>query len=188
MKKLIFPIVLAFILFALSLATAENTPATRLSLKGLGGIGLRVQPIDPKAQRDGLSTRQIRAAVEARLRKAKIRLLTPEQQGKTLHRACLLVNVATSKLSTGEHLYSIHVEVTQWVATLTNPKRTVTTAIPVPAKTWSAPSVFGITPAKGIRQDAQEAVGAMVDEFIDAYYQANPGETALHAGRVGRLR
>ena len=174
MKRLILPIVLASTLSAASLATAENTPATRLSLKGLKGIGLRVQPVDPEAQRDGLSTRQVRADVEAQLRKAKIRLLTPDEQRQTAQKPSLLVNVATSKLSTGEHLYSIHVEVAQWVATLANPKLTIAEAVPVPAKTWSAPSVFGIAPAKGIKQDARKAVRAMVDEFIRAYSQANP--------------
>lgn len=188
MRRLMLPAVLAFSAAAGAPALAENSPATRLSLKGLEGIAIRVGPIDPDAQKDGLSAHAIQLAVHSQLRKAGLRVLTPEQQRQMLRRPCLLVNVATSKLNTGEHLYSIQVDVTQWVASLADPEVTVTAAIPVPAKTWSPANVFGIAPADQIIQHAQSAVSAMVDEFIDAYYKANPSETAFQTRRGLRLR
>lgn len=188
MKKLVLPVVLVLSAAAGGLAIAENTPTTRLSLKGLHPIGIRVEPIAAEAQKDGLSARAIHAAVHSQFRKAGLRVLTPEQRRQTLRRPCLVVNVATSKLNTGEHLYSIQVEVTQWVASLANPKLTVTAAIPVPAKTWSPATVFGIAPADQMNRDVRSAVDAMVEEFIDAYYKANPSETAFQARRGRRLR
>lgn len=185
MKSLTLLTVLVLTLAAAAPALAENSPATRLSLKGLNGIGLRVEPIDLEADKDGLSTRAVQSAVESRLRKAGIRLLTPEQRRQAPGRPCLVVNVATSKLNTGEHLYSIHVELTQWVASLVNPKVTVTGAIPVPAKTWSPANRFGIAPANQIGRHAQGMVGTMVDEFVDAYYKANPGKMAFYVRRGG---
>jgi len=84
--------------------------------------------------------------------------------------------VATSKLDTGEHLYSICLEVTQWVALLIDPEATVAKAIPVPASTWSPRGCFGIVPASDLSEDVGGAVDRMADEFIDAYRQANPAE------------
>jgi hypothetical protein len=179
MKRLVLPTVLTSALFLSAGALGENTPASRLSLKGLQGVALRVDPIDPAAGKDGLTVAAIRSAVQARLRKAQIPVLTAQQQREQLRRPCLVVQVATSKLSTGEYLYAVRVEMSQWVASLANPAVTVSQAIPVPAATWSARSVFGIVPAEHLRRDAQGAVDRMADEFINAYHQANPSETAF---------
>ena len=189
MKRLTLLAVLIPALLAVTAAMGENTPASRLSLIGLQGVGLRVDPIDRAAGKDGLSPATIRAAVEARLRKAQIPVLTAQQQREQLRRPCLVVQVATSKLNTGEYLYAVRVEMSQWVASLANPSVTVSQAIPVPASTWSARSVFGIVPAEHLRRDAQGAVDRMVDEFIDAYHTANPSETAFQMRRqFGALR
>jgi len=188
MKWFTMWVVSAWVLLSVVSVRAENNPATRLSLKDLGGIAIYVEPIGAKAQQDGLSMRAIRGAVESRLRKAEIAVLSPEQQQKLLRRPCLVVRLDTSKLSTGEYLYSIHVEVTQWVASLADPAVTVAQAIPVPATTWSAAGVFGITPSGELSRDAHRAVDNMVGEFIDAYYKANPSQTAFRLRRIGKLR
>jgi len=178
---------LAWVLLSVVNVRAENNPATRLSLKDLGGIAIHVEPIGAKAQKDGLSLRAIRGAVESRLRKAEIAVLTHEQQQKLPRRPRLVVRLDTSQLSTGEYLYSIHTEVTQWVASLADPEVTVAQAIPVPATTWSAAGVFGITPPGELSRDAHHAVDKMVGEFIDAYYKANPSQTAFRLRRIGKL-
>jgi hypothetical protein len=183
MSRLLLPSAPLLALIAATIVTAENVPATRISLKGLGGVAIRVEPIDPQAQRDGLLAQDVQLAVRSQLDKAGISVLTPRQQQLLPRKPCLRISVATSKLSTGEHLYSIQVEVLQWVASLANPTATVTTAMPMPAQTWSATQMFGIAPAAQIKQDARDAVRAMVDEFIDAYGKANPSETATPARR-----
>lgn len=187
MKIPLLPTVLVLTLAACASAEAEDSPASRLSLKGLRGIAVRIDPIAASAQKDGLSASAIRTAVESRLRKGAIRVLTADQQRQTSQRACLVVRVATSKLSTGEHLYAIQVEVSQWVASLSDPTLTVSAAIPIPATTWTAGSVFGITTDKQLEQDAVGAVGKMAEQFIGAYHKANPSDTAFRF-RAGRVR
>lgn len=183
MLRLLLPSAPLLALIAATVATAENVPATRISLKGLEGVAIRVDPIDPQAQRDGLLSQDLQVAVRSQLDTAGIAVLTPQQQQRLPRKPCLRISVATSKLSSGEHLYSVQVEVLQWVASLANPALTVTTAVPMPAQTWSATQMFGIAPAAQIKQDARDAVRAMVDEFIDAYRKANPSETASPARR-----
>jgi hypothetical protein len=178
MKTLILPPVFLLTVAAAIVAQAQNTPATRASLKGLPGIGLSVEPLSADAQRDGLSDGAIRSAVETRLRKAGIRLLTREQQMQMPQRPCLEVRVALSKLAAGEYLYSIHVECAQWVASQANPNLSVAAATPLPARTWSAPNAFGIAPVKEIGSSVQNAVLTMVDEFVEAHANANRSEVA----------
>ena len=183
MKDLLWPTGLGATLLLAAVARAENIPATRLSLKGLEGVALEVAEIQPDAARDGLSNTAIRSAVESRLRKAKIGLLTRDQKLRTPRRPSLCVNVATTRLDTGEYLYTVCLELTQWVALLTDPQATVGAATPVPAKTWSPAGCFGIVPADELREDVDRVVGEMVDEFIDAFHMANPTESAFRAGK-----
>jgi hypothetical protein len=155
-------------------ATAEDNPTTRLSLTGLPGVRLVVGNIAPDAQRDGLSEEKIREQASARLGKGGIRVLSAEMQRQTPRRPALHVNVATSRLETDEYLYSIHVELIQWVALLENGGRPISAATPVPAKTWSTPNLFGIAPADEVRAHADDAIATMLDEFVKAWRQANP--------------
>lgn len=188
MNKLTLPAALVLTLAAGKPLAAEDSPTTRLSLKGLHAIGLRIEPIGTEAAKDGLAIRDLHSAVYDRLRKAGIRLLTLDQRQRLPHRPYLLLSAATSRLDTAEHLYSIRLEVTQRVALLTDPKVPLTAAIAVPARTWSAPNRFGIAPADQIAPHVRAAVGAMVDQFVDAYHKANPTETAVRNRRRSQTR
>jgi hypothetical protein len=166
-------------------AAAQNTPSTRLSLKGLDAVAVQVEPIAAAAARDGLSADTIREQAVSRLRRAGIRVATEAQPGDPLRRPCLAITVATSKLETGEHLYSIRVELVQWVASLERPDLRVSAAVPVPASTWSAPNVFGIVPGPSLAGQMEAAVGRLVDQFTAALRLANPGKSP-EAGPPGR--
>jgi len=168
---------------AFSAALAQDNPATRLSLKGLGSVGVTVQPIDPAAQKDGLSQQVVRRSVEQRLRRAGIPLQARADQPSGLRRPTLSVHVTTARLDTDEYIYSVRVELVQWVASLDDPTLLVTAAIPVPAATWSPASVLGITPADRVRPDVEDAILEMVEQFAEAYQRANPRETALGSQR-----
>jgi len=157
-----------------NVAAAENNPATRLSLQGLPGVGLVVGKIAPDASRDGLTEERLRKQTTARLRTAGIPALSADQQRRTPRRPALHVNVATSRLETDEYLYSIHVELVQWVALLENGQKAIGAATPVPARTWSAPNAFGIVPADQLRRHVEKAVATMLGEFVRAWHQANP--------------
>ena len=159
---------------ATGLATAEDNPTTRLSLKGLPGVELVVGKIAPDAGRDRLDAERLRGQATARLRQAGVRLLSAEQRPLLPRRPALHLNVATSRLETDEYLYSIHVELVQWVALLENGRKAIGAATPVPARTWSAPNAFGIVPADQLRRHVDDAVATMLGEFIRAWNQANP--------------
>ena len=160
------------------MARAENTPATRVSLKGLAGMAVRVHPVAADAQRDGLSAQAIESAVVTRLRQRGIPVRGPAEPSADARRASLEIVVATSRLDTDEYLYSIHVGLTQWAASLERPDLQVSAAVPLPARTWAAPNVFGITPNDQLARQAGATVAALVDQFIEAFHLANPSEAA----------
>jgi len=183
MNRLVVPLVIVWAWAAADMGGAQDNPTSRLSLKGLDAVAVSVQPISAAAEKDGLSRAQLQGMVEARLRQAGVRLLGPEEQLKRLRRPGLSVQVTTARLDTAEYIYSVRVELVQWVASLDDPTLLVTAAIPVPATTWSAPTVLGITPAATLKRDVEAALGPMVDQFIDALRKANPRETALRGRR-----
>ncbi len=153
-------------------ALAEDSPATRLSLQGLPGVGVRVLTAGA-ADNDVVSEQALRAAVEEQLRQAGIGVLTAAEQERSPQRPCLVVSVALLELSSGEQLYSIHVELSQWVASLAQADVPVSAAVPLPAVTWSAPNVFGIAPGEQIARRVHDATARMVGHFVGAYQQAN---------------
>src|SRR5213595_3453452 len=59
---------------------AADTEATRATLRGLRGVGVLVEPLDPDVERAGLTTLQLQTAVEGQLRKAGIPLFTTEER------------------------------------------------------------------------------------------------------------
>lgn len=155
-------------------ASAENSPATRLSLRGLPGVGVRIQPLSEDAQRLGISAERLEGLVRTRLKAADISMLSPVEQQRTAGRPGLSLHVAALGLENDEFLYSVHLDLRQWVALLGNPGATLETALAVPATTWSPEYRFGIAPSDAVRADVLTAVGQMVDEFVEAYRRANP--------------
>lgn len=151
---------------------AEDSPVTRLSLQGLAGVGVRVVTT-AEANKHVVTEQALRTAVEAQLRQTGIRVLSAAEQERAARRPCLVVSVALLPLSSGEQLYSIHVELSQWVASLAKADVPVSAAVPFPAVTWSAPNVFGIAPAEQIARRVHDATGRMVAQFVGAYQQAN---------------
>jgi len=160
-----------------SRAVAEDSPATRLSLQGLTGVGVRVMTTGPGGKAV-VSQQALRTAVEKQLRQAGVRVLTAAEQERLAQRPCLVVSVALLRLNSGEYLYSIHVELSQWVASLARADVPVSAAVPMPAVTWSAPNVFGIAPGEQTAPRVQDAALRMAGRFIAAYQQANPRTTA----------
>ncbi len=174
MRNLI-PALLAVLAVAFSqTASAENSPATRLSLRGLPGVGVRIQPLSEDAQRLGISAERLEGLLRTRLKAADISLLSPVEQQRTAGRPGLSLHVAALSLENDEFLYSVHLDLRQWVALLANPDATLETALSVPATTWAPDYRFGIAPSDRVQEDLLTAVGHMVDEFVEAYRRANP--------------
>jgi hypothetical protein len=140
---------------------------SRLSLRGLPGVGVLIGDIAPNAARDGLRRRQLQTAVESRLRKAGIRVLTLEELRRHPRHPTLHIEVVTAK-APKQKIYAINVsaELQQVVVLDHNPP------IVTRASTWSS-SIIGIVETRGMSQVVRKTVEDIVDEFIRDYLQMN---------------
>ena len=62
---------------------SAQTEMDRKSLRGLKGIAVVVEALQPEAERDGLTKSQIKTDIELKLRQAGIHVLTTEESFKT---------------------------------------------------------------------------------------------------------
>lgn len=136
------------------------------SLRGLQGVRVTVEDIDPEAKRDGLTKSQIQRVVELELRKAGIKVLTEEEWFSIPSSAILSVNVNTDKSSDGPYSFNISLELVQRVALFRNPYFARL------APTWDTGSV-GTVEASNLR-NIYDSVKDTVDIFINDYLSVNP--------------
>jgi hypothetical protein len=149
-------------------AFAFDTAVTRSSLRGLPGIFVLVQRLNPELEAEGLTKEQIQLDIESKLQTAKIRLLSKEQYSKTpeapfLHvvPAVLKVRVGTTSLYT----YTVIVRLCQSVHLARNH------AIETPGFTWTSEGTYGVVRAIG---DIRSKIADEVDKFISTYSSVNP--------------
>jgi hypothetical protein len=158
---------LAFLLVSVSPALSDS-PLERATLAGLTGVGVRVEPMDPDAEKDGLTTSTLQTDVELKLRQAGIRVLTATEMFGVPGYPYLYLRVATGKVDElGVLAYEIELHLIQEVRLPRNP------AITSWAATWRATGKIGTI---GSRQlpSVREYVRDIVDQFINAYLAANP--------------
>jgi len=145
---------------------AQDDENTRPTLRGLQGISLYVEPLDPQIEKMGLTRDQIQKDTVSRLKLAGINLMTTEEFLEVRGHPYLYVNVNISMLRTQiiRYLYYIRVELNQEVVLVRAPNAKISTV------TWSAGG-WGIDfSLDNIRQ----TVKAQVDKFINAYLTENP--------------
>lgn len=134
-------------------------------LVGLKGVYVLIEPINPQAERLGLTKDQIKADVELRLLKAGVRVLTEEEQNATPGKPSLYVNINTHIEKNLPIIpLSIRIDLNE-VVTLDTGLKTVGTI-------WHTGSV-GVVGKKSIRK-IREAVNQDIDRFINDYLAANP--------------
>ena len=179
MKKFTFAtccLALLLTLFSTNIcAQAQDTSdqAERISLRGLPGVYLYVSDLDADIEGSGLSRDQLQTDVEAKLRKAGIRVLTQEERRQTPSMPALLVVLNSQKVKQapaagGDDLYSYScsIELRQMVSLKGRP------SISTLATTWSTGGI-GFTEASNIRR-VRDAISYDIDEFIRAYRAVNP--------------
>jgi hypothetical protein len=145
---------------------AQDNENTRLTLRGLQGVSLHVEPLDPQIEKSGLTKNQIQTDTELKLKLSGINVLTGEEFIKASGHPFLYVDVNISMLKTQitRYLFYIRVELNQEVTLVRKPGTKVS------AVTWSAGG-WGIDfSSDNIRQ----TVKTQVDKFIDAYLAENP--------------
>jgi hypothetical protein len=127
------------------------------------------------AERHGLTDSQVQTDVELRLRRAGIRVLTPDEQDARPGSPYLYININTKAgdgPSAGLIAVNINVELRQSVRLARDPDIWV-----LHATTWSK-SVLGLGGHAQLRH-VRESLGDQVDKFINDYYAANPERTPV---------
>lgn len=143
-----------------------DTPMSRATLKGLPGVEVIVESLDPGVERDGLHEADIRADVVAALRQAGIRMLTETDSQATAARPFLYVSVSIQRRSDmALYAYETHVEVHQ-TATLSSGAKAF-------AMTWDAMGEVGSVYAASIGQ-IRDRLKVEVGQFVTAWRSVNP--------------
>jgi hypothetical protein len=162
-KRLAAILAIAFLLLLTVSIAAENLK--QRPLRGLKGVYVAVENMDPQAERLGLSKAQILSDVELRLRKAGIRVLTQKERLETPGYPFLYVNLSPFIMQDLPLVaYSIRVELQETVM--------LARGFVTPGKIWNANRLG--TVGTGKIRELQGKVDNMVEEFINDYLGANP--------------
>jgi len=154
------------LLLAAPAATAGGDNGfARLSLKGLKGIYVLVEPLEADVEQGGLTKTSIQTDVELKLRQAGIAVLTEAEAHAAAGEPFLQINVTTT--SGPLYAYSITVELCQTVRLDRDPSILV-----VGATTWSAAEVG--TVSRGSLRSVRDKIKDHVDMLVNAYLSVNP--------------
>ncbi len=159
----------AILLIALFLVPDISLGASKAkieTLRGLKGMSVIVEGLQPGIKQYGLTKHQIQTDVELKLRMAGIKVLNEKERLSTLGFPYLYVNLNTSQIQKMEIVaFSVSVELQQFVELIRN-NRTLS------SNTWSAISVgsTGTLNLSFIRNHIKDKV----DIFINDWLSVNP--------------
>ena len=166
--------VIALLMILPGMVWGFDDEGSRETLRGIKGLQVVVEPIEPEIETVGLARSQIQADVELKLRTAGLNILIREKRNTEIIRASgeayLYVNPHILKLhkipsyfQVDAYVFSIDLELYQAVNLMRNKKRST-------ALTWS-------TGVLGINRDLAQIRGEIierVDVFLDAWLSVNP--------------
>ena len=160
----------ACFLVALGICRAELRAQTvtldTLSLFGLPGLRVVVEPLVQGARQDGLVEETLQAQVETKLRDAGVRVFSEREWQETIGNPLIRLNLNLLKPSEHFYLYNLQVQVQQLVVLARD------STIPSFSTTWSAGDVLGTVPAANLTS-LRATVLQQVDRFISAHAVAN---------------
>jgi len=166
-------------------ALAQNSDVTRATLVGLPGVSVYVDSLAQHLVVRGMTEDVFRVEVERRLLESGVKLLNPAVDGAVPGNPVLYLGITTLFDEGIERCqYSIRLELTQTVRLDRNPGFA---AFNVP--TWSVGGI-GVYHV-GWREAMVEDVLGFTEEFIEAFFTANPvlkptpGDTAGSKGING---
>jgi hypothetical protein len=150
---------------------SDNNETNTESLAGLQAISVMVLPPDPEVERNGLKREQIQTDVEAKLRKAGIKMLT-DREMKRPGFPYLSIMVNTTKEN--PELYRYNVKADMYRQEILNPQDEIETAFQtISIKIWSSEQT-GTTSGSDLKKNVQKKLDDAIDKFITAYLTANP--------------
>lgn len=166
--KLPWSTVFALSVTLVSPAQAESV-LERASLAGLEGVYVRVGQTDADAERQGLTQSALHKAVELRLRRAGIRVLTVAEWLEAPGGAHLDLHVTTQRTRRGDlYAYSIDLMLRQEATLVRDP------AIIATSTTWFRGAVGTVGPPSRLATWLHRRVRDKVDEFVNDYLAVNP--------------
>jgi hypothetical protein len=136
-----------------------------LSLRLIKGMLVVVEDLPSKVEKSGLTSDQIQTYVEAKCKRAGIKVLSTEESLNVAGYPILAVNVDVEKIQgNGHYHYSIHVDLHQNVHLERDPQIMI-----IGATTWASRS-YGVGRELG---HMRGRIKNHVNEFIKAYSAAN---------------
>jgi hypothetical protein len=136
-----------------------------LSLRLIKGVLVVVEDLPTKVEKTGLTSDQIQTYVEAKCKRAGLKVLSTEESLNMAGYPILAVNIDLKKIQgNGHYLYAIHLGLHQNVHLERDPQIMI-----IGATTWTTSS-YGL--GKEVRS-MRVRIKNHVNEFINAYSAAN---------------
>ncbi len=159
-SRLVSTLVFVIILPATTWGVDNNW--SRETLRGINGVFLLVEVVEPEIERAGFTQGQIKTDVELKLRLAGLNVLDPDEATKTPGRPWLAVypNIQTTD---GVYVYATMLNLYQDVSLVRNSNRSI-------ASTWSTASYGTSQKLANVRRTVKD----LVDSFINAWLSVNP--------------
>ncbi len=140
------------------------------SLKGLKGVYVLTEDVNPDLIKYGLHRGSIQTEVETKLRRAGIKVLSKEEclEDPGMPYLCIRTN-SKKYASSGYYVFSVRVELVQKV--ILNRDKNISCS----AVTWYSSLFTGMIIAENAHQ-IKDTVKEGADKFIDDYLSVNPKE------------
>jgi hypothetical protein len=158
----------ALLLWSIAPAMASDSEIDRASLKGLKGVFVLVEDLNPPEEQAGLKAADIQADAEQKLQAAGIPLLSKTQDIDTPGMPTLYISVSiASSMATDLWPFSIDVNLEQQATLKRSPDTFVPTAI-----TWHVGSIGAV--GKSDIRSIRDRVNEQLSKFVNAYFKVNP--------------
>jgi hypothetical protein len=164
-------VVSSFFFFSPSLSFALSSME---SLKGLKGVEVLIEELNPDLENLNLTMIQIQSDVESKLRKAGVQVLSKEENEKIqpLRKPYLYIKINSCKLSSRRESIAFNIGIALNQQVLLRGQADAKKCVFAP--TWYT-SVVGAAGRKNI-QEILDTVQDLTDKFINAYLKANSKE------------
>jgi hypothetical protein len=153
------------LLFGSAVYVNAQLTDSREPLRNLGGVGVWYKYDAEDLNQIGLTPSLLANDVTLRLRKAGISVL--EQDDKGPH---FVLNLKTFKGKEGLIVFSVSAQVSQWISL----PRLGNRALYAPTWTSGGVLLFGYPDQEDVTRTVRDAIGDVVDKFINDYLAVNP--------------
>lgn len=158
----VFGLAVAFATMASDGFAQMFVPTGRDTLRGLPGVEVIVEGLQPEIERDGVSRMSIHGEVASRLRASGIAVYTSQTENPSPAKAYLYVHINALTLPRGEvHVVALQVQLRQTVRSLVGESNIVN------AMTWDAHNVFGVPTddLSSLRAEIQDHVDLFISDW-----------------------